>query len=127
MNELSMLALYGLVLIAVLVVQVLLALPQVGLGYLASARDDARPLRGAAARAERCLANSVVAMVLFAPPVLILAVTDRLGALSMPACQIFVAARVLYALFYWFGIAWLRTLVWAAGLLMTLVLYLLAL
>lgn len=126
-SELSILALYGIVLIVILFVQVTLALPQLGLGYLAAARDEGRQTHGMAARAERCLTNSVVAMVLFAPAVLILAVRDGFTANTLLAAQAFLIARILYAPVYWFGIPWLRTAIWMVGLLATLYLFWVAL
>ena len=65
-SELSILVLYGLWVVLVILMQVLMAMPQLGLGYLVSPRDERRPLHGRAARMERALANSVVAMALFA-------------------------------------------------------------
>lgn len=126
-SELSILALYGLVVIVILLVQVLLALPQLGLPYLASARDDGRDVSGMAARAKRSLDNSIFAMALFAPAVLILAQKDAFTANSLLACQAFLIARILYAPIYWFGIPWLRTLAWTVGFAATALLYLMAL
>lgn len=126
-SELTILALYGIVVILTIIWQVLAAVAQVGLPMLARPRDDMPALIGTAGRLERAVANSVTAMALFAPAVLILGQMDRLGGLSLVAAQAFLAARILYVPVYAFGIPWLRTGIWAIGFLSTLVLYLMAL
>ena len=125
-SELSILALYGLLVILILVVQALFGAAQLGLPYLATARDEGRELSGMGARVERSLNNSIVALALFAPAVLILTTTSATTANSLLAAQIFLIARVIYAPLYWFGIPWLRTEAWAAGFLATIYLYLMA-
>jgi len=126
-SELSILVLYGLLVIITIGIQVLLALPQVGLPYLASSRDEGRVLTGAAGRAERALGNSVVAMALFAPAVLIVQALQINSASTLLAAQVFLIARLIYLPVYLAGIPWLRTAVWAVGLLATAWLYILAL
>ena len=95
-SELSVLALYGLLVIATILLQVILAVPQVGLPYLSSARDDQRPLSGVAARAVRTVENSVVAMALFAPAILLLEATNGFTATTLLAAQIFLIARLAF-------------------------------
>ncbi|RMD48166.1 MAG: MAPEG family protein [Alphaproteobacteria bacterium] len=126
-DELTILALYGLWVALTLLAQSTGALSQLGMGYVLSARDDPRELTGIAGRLERALNNSVVALALFAPPILILAVRDAFDANSLLAAQVFLAARVAYVPLYALGIIGLRTLVWLAGFAATVVLYFLAL
>ncbi len=126
-SELSILALYGLLVIITIVIQVLLAIPQVGLPYLATPRDEGRELTGTAGRALRCLDNSVVAMALFAPAILILDAKTGFTSTTLLMAQIFLLARVAYLVVYLAGIPWVRTGIWAVGLLATAYLYLLAL
>jgi uncharacterized MAPEG superfamily protein len=126
-SELSILALYGLLVIITIVIQVLLAIPQVGLPYLATPRDEGRELTGTAGRALRCLDNSVVAMALFAPAILILDAKTGFNSTTLLMAQIFLLARVAYLVVYLAGIPWVRTGIWAVGLLATAYLYLLAL
>ena len=125
-SELSILALYGVLVIATIVIQVLLAVPQVGLPYLASPRDDGRNLDGVPGRALRCVQNSVVAMALFAPAVLILQAKGGFTANSLLAAQIFLIARLIYVPLYLIGTPWLRTGIWMVGTLATLWLYAIA-
>ena len=63
-SELSILALYGLLIVVVVLLNVLTAMSQVGLMTLGGARDDMPALTGVAGRVERALTNSVVAMAL---------------------------------------------------------------
>lgn len=125
-SELSILALYGLLVIVTIVIQVMLALPQLGLPYLATPRDEGRKVHGTAARALRCLDNSVVAMALFAPAILILQAKGISTGTTILAAQIFLIARAAYLVIYLMGIPWLRTGVWAVGILATAYLYFLA-
>ena len=123
-SELSILALYGLLILATIMLQALAAMGQASLNDLAKSRDDMPPLTGMAGRLLRCLNNSVVAMALFAPAVLIPTVKGIYTAQTLLACQIFLIARLLYVPIYAFGIPWARTLVWLAGFGATAFLYL---
>lgn len=123
-NELSILALNGLLVLATILVQVLLALPQLGLPYLAGPRDEGRRPTGMAARALRAVDNSVIAIALFAPAVLILAAKEGgFTATTLLAAQVYLAARVIYVPLYLFGVPYLRTLVWTVGFMATVMLY----
>ena len=126
-SELNILALYGLLVLVLIVVQVLFAMSQVGLPMLARPRDDMPRLTGVAGRMERCVANSVTAMALFAPAVLILAAREGFGGGTLLATQVFLIARLAYALLYTAGIPWARTAVWGLGFFATLYLYVAAL
>ncbi len=128
-SELSILALYGLVVIVVVLLNVLTAMSQVGLMTLGGARDDMPPLTGVAGRVERALTNSVVAMALFAPAILILSAKDAFTGGTLLAAQIFLIARIAFVPIYAFAIPvpFLRTTVWLAGFLATAYLYLQAL
>lgn len=125
-HELDILALYGILVIVLIVIQVLFAISQVGLPMLARPRDDMPRLTGTAGRMERCVANSVTAMALFAPAVLILAAREGFGGGTLLAAQVFLIARLAYALLYPAGIPWARTAVWGLGFVATLYLYIAA-
>jgi uncharacterized MAPEG superfamily protein len=122
-SELTILALYGLLVLVTILVQVLLAMLQLGLPYLASPRDANWQPEGIAARMSRTVDNSVVAMALFAPAVLILAAQQAFTPMTLLTAQIFLAARAGYAVLYPLGIAYLRTLVWLVGFAATAWLY----
>ena len=122
-DELSIVAIYGLVVALVLVAQATGAVGRLGMGYMLSSRDEPRELGRYTSRLERALANSVVAMALFAPAVLIIVLRDRTGGLPLVACQVFLIARVVYLPAYVAGIAGVRTLAWLTGFAATIVLY----
>ena len=122
-TELGILALYGIVVALIIGVQALAAVGQVGLTTLAGPRDDMPELRAVAGRLKRALDNSVVAMALFAPAILILNTKGISTSGTLLAAQVFLIARVVYVVIYAAGLAWLRTAVWAAGFAATLFLY----
>ena len=126
-DELSILGLYGLLVMITVLTQVSGAAGQLGMGYLLSSRDEGRGLTGMTARIERAMTNSVTALALFAPPVLILALRDGFSANTLLAAQVFLIARLVYLPAYALGIVGLRTLAWLAGFAATAILYLLAL
>ena len=126
-SELSILALYGLLVAITLILQATGFMGQVGMGYLLSSRDEGRTASGMAARLDRALANSITAMALFAPAVLIVALRDQTSPDSLLAAQVFLAARLVYLPSYMFGIKGLRSLAWTIGFFATVALYFLAL
>ena len=123
-TELQILGLYGLVVIITILAQVLTAQAQVGLGMLVKPRDDMPTLLGIAGRMERAQLNSIVAMALFAPAILILAQKGLATSTTLLAAQVFLIARILYVVVYAMGLPWARTLLWLAGFLATAYLYL---
>ena len=126
-SELSILVVYGLIVAITLVLQLVGVTGQLGMGYILSSRDETRTAAGMAARLDRALANSVTAMALFAPPVLVIGLRDQYSGASLLAAQVFLAARVLYLPAYMFRITGLRTLAWIAGFIATIGLYFMAL
>ena len=127
MSLTSILALYGLVCLITILVQVLVASQKLDMTQLAGNRESLPSLTGAAGRLDRAQANSVVAMALFAPPVLIIAGMETQPAAATTAAWIFLLARIAYSVVYALGIPWVRTGVWLVGFAMTFWLYLLAL
>ena len=127
MTEITILILYAFLVIITLLMQATGAMTQLGMGYLLSSRDDGRTVSGIAGRLERALNNSVTAMVLFAPAVLLIVVTDKSSSQSVLACQAFLLARIVYLPAYAFKLTGIRSLAWTVGLLCTALLYFLAL
>ena len=127
MTEIHILVLYGLLVIVTLLLQATGSMTQLGMGYLLGSRDETRTVSGIAGRLERALNNSVTAMVLFAPAVLLIVATDNATNQTLLAAQAFLVARVIYLPAYAFGITGLRSLAWMVGLLSTALLYFLAL
>ena len=127
MTETTILAAYGLLVMITILMQVLGSMSQLSMGYLMSARDDNRGTTGMAARIGRALDNSIVAMALFAPAILILVVLDRTDATSLLAAEVFLIARIIYLPVYALGVPAIRTLAWLVGFAATAILYFLAL
>jgi len=127
MTEITILVLYGFLVIITLLMQATGAMTQLGMGYLLSSRDENRTVSGIAARLERALNNSITAMVIFAPAVLLIVVTDSSSSQSVLAARIFLIARLIYVPAYAFRLTGIRTLSWVAGLASTAVLYFMAL
>ena len=123
MTEVSVLVLFGFLVIVTLLLQATGAMTQLGMGYLLSSRDEGRTVSGIAGRLERALNNSVTAMVLFAPAVLLIVVTEQSNNATVLACQVFLLARVVYLPAYAFKLTGIRSLAWTTGLLCTAVLY----
>ena len=126
-SELSVLAYYGLWIVVVILIQVLAAAGQVGIGELVKPRETMPALKGAAGRLDRAQANSMVAMALFAPAVLLLNAKGVSTSGTLLAAQIFLIARIVYVVVYTTGTPWLRTAAWMTGFLATAYLYVLAL
>jgi len=120
---LGLLGLYGLLVIVTILIQGQVAQMQVGLDKQVGNREDMPALTGAAFRMERAQMNSIVAMALFAPAVLILHMKGVTGGSALIAANVFLLARLLYVIFYGFGILWSRSVVWIAGMVATVWLY----
>ena len=121
--EMSYLAMYGLLLVPLILVQVLISGRQHGLLALFGNRENLIST-GIAERAERAVQNSILAMALIAPSVLMLAHADISSPSTIFAIQVFLAARIVYAACFLIGITYLRTVAWITGFLATAYLYL---
>ena len=121
--EMSYLAMYGLLLVPLILVQVLISGRQHGLLALFGNRENLIST-GIAERAERAVQNSILAMALIAPSVLMLAHADISSPSTIFAIQVFLAARIVYAVCFIIGITYLRTIAWIIGFLATVYLYL---
>jgi len=126
-SEFTILALYGLLIIALILVDTFFSLKQLGMPYMSSARDEGRVKEGLAGRAERATTNATIGMALFAPAVLALSMTDQFTATALFAAQIYLIARVIWAVVYLIGTPLIRTISFVVALLANAYLYLLAL
>ncbi|MEN0652251.1 MULTISPECIES: MAPEG family protein [Hyphobacterium] len=96
--------------------QAVLSNGQNRLADMAGARDTITDKGVMLGRARRANANMVEAMLMFVPLVLVAAITGSFNGMTEIGAGLFLAARIIYAPLYWFGVPWLRTLAWAAGL-----------
>ena len=88
---------------------------QVGLPTLAGNREKLPELTGWVGRAQRAHRNMVENLVLFAALVLVAVIADKTNSTTLLGAQIFLYARIVYALVYIAGVPWLRTAVWAVS------------
>lgn len=113
--ELSLLVWATLLTLVQAVVAVQGAMMQVGLSTLAGNREGMPELKGWAGRATRAHRNMLENLVLFAALVLVAAIADKTNSTTLLGAQIFLYARIVYALVYIAGIPWLRTAVWTVS------------
>ena len=102
--------------VALTVVQMLVAVQgafnQLGLARLASNRDGWPEITGWGGRAARAHRNMLENLVLFATLVLVAVMAGKTNDMTLLGAQIFIWARVAYAVIFFAGIIWLRTLAW---------------
>jgi len=88
------------------------AMMQVGLPALAGNREGMPEIKGWGGRAARAHRNMIENLVLFAALVLVAVAAGKTNAMTLLGAQVFLYARVAYALVYLIGLPWLRTGVW---------------
>jgi uncharacterized MAPEG superfamily protein len=88
---------------------------QRGIEWGLGPRDEPRPLSGVAGRLNRAVVNFGETFPLFAAAVIAATVAGKLGPLTLWGSVVYVAARVLFVVFYALGAAPWRTVAWAAG------------
>lgn len=90
---------------------------QYGLRWNAGPRDRQQPpLNPVAGRLVRAQQNLFETLPLFAAVVLIVVAADRTGRLTEFGAWLYLGARVAYVPLYGFGVPYLRSLAWLAGL-----------
>ena len=109
---------------AQMLVAVSAATLQVGLPALAGNREGLPEFKGWTGRAFRAHRNMLENLVLFAALVLIAVAAGKTNSTTLLGAQLFVWARVAYALVYLAGIPWLRTGVWTVSVVGLLLIFL---
>ncbi len=94
---------------------VLLTMTQVSMPELAGNREGLAEATGMTGRARRAHRNMLENLVLFATLVLIVELAGLSADYTVLGAQIFVIARLIYAVIYVVGVPWLRTAVWAVS------------
>jgi len=114
--------------IALTFVQVLIAVAgatlQVGLPALAGNREGLPELTGWAGRARRAHWNMIENLPLFAGLVLVAHAAGISTSMTVLGAQLFLWARLAYAVIYVAGIPWLRTAAWAVSVVGLLLIFL---
>ena len=121
-TELFYLWMSGLVLIIATLIQQLTSLFNVGLMPVLGSRENVK-FTGMTGRLERAILNSIIAMTLITPAIVILHLMAITNASTVLAVQIFLTARIVYIISYGLGIMGLRSAGWIASLLSILWLY----
>ncbi|WP_424980979.1 MAPEG family protein [Maritalea sp. S77] len=107
---LAVLALY----VVQLFTPALMRFSQIGLNRYVGSRDDLPSLPLAGQRAERALNNLKESLFLFLP-LAILTIVQGNEVETLVGAEIFLAARVVYAISYILAVPWLRSIVWVIG------------
>jgi uncharacterized MAPEG superfamily protein len=89
---------------------------QRGPQYVVSDRSVSPPMEGFFGRATRTLANNIESALIWAPPVIVLLLLHRTTWASQLSAETYIAARVVFALSYWFKIPVIRSLAWFVGM-----------
>lgn len=95
-----------------MLVSVVGSMLQVGLPALAGNHEGWPEITGWAGRAVRAHRNMLESLVLFAALVLVGQAAGKLNAVTALGAQLFIWARLGYAVVYLIGVPWLRTGVW---------------
>lgn len=118
--ELTMLAYSAALLLVLVLIQAGAGIRSVGLMPLANSRDGLPPPQGFHARALRCVDNHREGLTIFAPLVLVAALTHVSNGTTVLGAQMFFYSRVAHAVLYLAGVPMVRPLAWAVGLAGTL-------
>lgn len=114
--ELAMLAYSVVWLFVIILVTTVLSLQQRSIGQLAGPRDDLPAPTGTYARGLRNVENHKEGLILFAPFVLIAAMTQNFDSYTALGAQLFFWSRIAHGVLYFLGVPWLRTLAWLVGI-----------
>lgn len=118
--ELTMLGLTVVWLFVLINATALLSIGQHSIPILVGPRDDLPAPNKLVGRGKRAVDNLREGLLLFAPFVLIGAVTSGFDAMTAMGAMIFFYARVAHGLLYFAGVPWLRTIVWMVGIVGTI-------
>ena len=88
---------------------------QVGLLPLIGNRENMPTLTGWAGRAQRAHRNMLENLVLFAALVLVASASGKANGVTLLGAEIFLWARLAYAVIYLAGVPWLRTAAWGVS------------
>jgi len=104
-------------------VAVLAAQAQVGLGMLAGNREGLPTLTGFAGRSRRAHRNMLESLPLFIGLVLIAQIAGKASEATLLGAQLFFWGRLAHWLLYIIGIPWLRTIAWLVSVIGLIVIF----
>ena len=120
MELISVIFASALVLVAVLV-QHVTNISRKGVGYVLSSRSEPPASDGFAGRAARTLQNNLESCVMYAPVALAIVVLHKQSTLSYWVALIYIVARGVFDLCYWFKVEGIRSMAWLTGIVATAV------
>jgi uncharacterized MAPEG superfamily protein len=99
------------------------AMSQFAMQDLAGNRERPIECRGWVGRAQRAHRNMLESVGLFAALVLVAHVSGRANVMTALGAEVFFYGRLAYAFIYWFGVPWIRSLVFGVSMIgLTLIL-----
>lgn len=125
--ELTALTLAALLQVAQICLYSVVGQAQVGRGAALRPRDKAIELTGRAGRVHRAMNNHFEGLILFGIACVVIAVSEQSTGFTAGCAFLYLGARVLYIPAYVFGWVPWRSLIWAVGLLSTVLMLLAAL
>ena len=87
-----------------------------GAQYVMSDRSAPQDMTGFFGRATRTLSNNLESALMFVPLALLCMLTGHSNAVTHLASAIYIGARSVFSLSYWFKIRTIRSVSWAAGM-----------
>lgn len=121
--ELTMLAYSVALFFGLILVQVVVGVRAQGAMPLAGSRDNLPPPSRLQARVGRCVENHREGLTMFAPLVLIAALSHVSNPTTVLGAQLFFVSRVLHAGIYLAGLPKIRPLAWAVGITGTIMIF----
>jgi uncharacterized MAPEG superfamily protein len=121
--ELTMLAYSAGLLLLLVLIQAGAGIRSVGAVPLANSRDGLPPAQGFHARTLRCVDNHREGLTIFAPLVLVAALSHVSNGTTVLGAQLFFYSRVAHAVLYLAGAPMVRPLAWAVGLVGTIMIF----
>ena len=118
--EMTMLAYSVGLLVILILIQAAVGIGQYGVVPLAGPRNNLAPPKPLPARAKRVVDNHREGLTVFAPLVLIAAIAGVHTGKTVLGAELFFYSRVAHAVVYLLGLPLIRPLIWAVGLVGTL-------
>ena len=114
--ELTMLCASVALLFVLVIIQATAGAQAQGALTMAGHRDNLGPPSVWQARTKRCVDNHREGLILFAPLILVAALTNTSGDLTIYGAQMFFYSRVAHAVVYLAGLPYIRPVFWTIGM-----------
>lgn len=114
--ELTMLCASVALLFVLVIIQAAAGAQAQGAMTMANNRDNLGPPSIWQARTKRCVDNHREGLILFAPLIIVAALTNTSGDLTVYGAQMFFYSRVAHAIIYLAGWPYIRPIAWSVGM-----------